>query len=101
MLYTDTVKANAIEAIEEYMCDNLFEPNRHWPKDEFDRKSCERWAAKEIIHRIKLSNKAPTAVVYIFMKEMEKYSLMDIDHYNAYMCRLASEIAEEIGSLLC
>lgn len=101
MIRTDALRTQAIDVIEEFIDENLFEPNRHWPKNEFDRKSCERWAAKEIISRINKSNKAPAAVVYIFMKEMEKYSMMDIDRDNAYMFKIASEIAEEIGSILC
>lgn len=90
-----------METIEEYFDDNLFEPNRNWPKEEFDRKAIERWAAKEIIERIKTSSDDPIDAVIVFWAEMNQYSLMDgINKENAYAFSLAYEIADEIGSLL-
>lgn len=90
-----------MEIIEEYFDDNLFEPNRNWPQEEFDRKAIERWAAKEIIERIKTSSDDPIDVVTVFWAEMNQYSLMDdISKENAYAFSLAYEIADEIGSLL-
>lgn len=94
-------KEAVISTIEEYIGDNLFEPNAHWPKEEFDRKAYERWAAKEILHRIENSDQDPLDVVVIFWAEMNKYSMKDdISKESAYAFRLAYEIADEIGSLL-
>lgn len=89
-------------AIDEFIEENLFEPSIHWPKEEFDRKSSERWAAKEIKQRIKKSKICPVDTVYIFMKEMQRYSYLDdISKHNAKMFQYAYEIADEIGSILC
>lgn len=95
------IKEQSIEVIEEFIFDSLFEPNRHWPKLEFDRRTCERWAANEILSRIKKSDNSPIFEILMFMREMNTYSLIDGDHESAYMFQLAFEIAEEIGSLLC
>lgn len=96
------MKEQAIDAINDFIYENLFEPNRHWPEQEFQRKSCERWAANEIIDRIKKSNRKPVDVVYIFMLQMRQYSSLDTENKNtAYMFELAYEIADEIGSILC
>lgn len=96
------MKGQAIDTINDFIYENLFEPSRHWPEEEFQRKSCERWAANEIINRIKVSNRPPIDVVYLFMLEMRKYSLLDTENKNtAHMFELAYEIADEIGSILC
>lgn len=94
-------KESVIEWMDEFIYDNLFEPNAHWPKEEFDRKSSERWAANEIIERIKESNDDPVLVVLHFWAEMEDYASKDeISKENAKNFKYAAEIAYEIGSML-
>lgn len=94
-------KEAVLETIQEYFNDNLFEPNRNWPKEEFDRKACERWAAKEIMKKISESDDDPLDVVTEFWAEMNQYSIKDdISKESAYACKLSYQIADEIGSLL-
>lgn len=94
-------KESVIEWMNEFIYDNLFEPNAHWPKEEFDRKSSERWAANEIIERIKKSNDDPVLVVLYFWAEMEDYASKDeISKENAKNFKYAAEIAYEIGGML-
>lgn len=94
-------KESVIEWIHEFIYDNLFEPNARWPKEEFDRKSSERWAANEIIERIENSDEDPALVVLYFWAEMEDYASKDeISKENAKNFRYAADIAYEIGGML-
>ena len=97
---TNSEKRLAIEYIQDYIWENLFEPNVHWPMYEFKRRSYARWAAFEILKRIKLSNEKPMHIVYKFYCTMDDFSKVDSDHDIAFLFKTAYETAEDIGSLL-
>lgn len=100
MNVTEHAKSLALEAIQDYIWENLFEPNVHWPMYEFKRRSYARWAASEIKERIKNGNRLPVLEVYDFFKTVDDFSKMDSDVDMAFIFKTAAETAEEIGSLL-
>lgn len=95
-----TQKDLAIETIEDYAYESLFEPNIRWPKIEFDRRVFERWAVTEIVERIKLDPRPPIFAIEDFMNEMDYYISLDQEKKIEFIFRTAREIAEDIGSLL-
>lgn len=67
---------------------------------EFKRRSYARWAALEILEKIKNGNRLPVLEVYDFFKIVDDFSKMDSDVDMAFIFKTAAETAEEIGSLL-
>lgn len=91
----------AIETIEDYYYQCLFEPNRRWPKLEIKRRCYERWAAEEILERIKdLKVVSATEVIERFMKELQSYLDLEQNEAVEFVFTTALETAEDIGSLL-
>lgn len=91
----------AAEIIQEYIDQWLFEPNYYWPRIEFNRRSYSRWAANEIVHRIKTETKGRTVLEIIdeFRWEMDRCSEVDYDRDRAFIFETARETAEDIGSI--
>ena len=91
----------AIEAIEEFYYDSLFEPNRKWPKEEFDRRVYSRWAAQEILERIIECPVLPAQeIVQRFIDEMKGYLELDLNKQMEFIFSTALETTEDIGSIL-
>lgn len=91
----------AIETIEDYYYQCLFEPNRRWPKIEIKRRCYERWAAEEIMERINKAKILPAQeVIERFMEELRKYLDLDQNKDVEFIFTTALETAEDIGSLL-
>lgn len=91
----------AAEMIQEYIDQWLFEPNYGWPRIEFNRRSYSRWAANEILHRVKTETKGRSVsdIIEEFRWEMDSYSEVDYDRDLAFIFETAKETAEDIGSL--
>lgn len=53
----------AMEAIEAYIYENLFEPSYNWPKHYFKKRSYERYTAEKILSLIACSNGVPALVI--------------------------------------
>lgn len=93
--------AMAVEFIQEYIDQWLFEPNYRWPRLEFNRRSYERWAAYEILNRIRAETAGRKVVDIIeeFRLEMDAYTEVNYDRDRAFIFEVARDTAEEIGSL--
>ena len=100
MKLTEYAKNLALETIQNYIWENLFEPNVHWPMHEFKRRSYARWAALEILEKIKNGNRLPVIEVYDFFVLADDFSKIDCDIDIAFIFKIAAETAEEIGLLL-
>lgn len=69
------MEEDAIYAILDYIEDNLSEPDKKMPVEEFTKRSAKRWAAFEIIGRMEeFPYENPLMIVLSFYKEMEKYA---------------------------
>lgn len=91
----------AAETIQEYLDQWLFEPDYRWPKIEFNRRSYARWAATEILNRVKTEKlgRKVTDIIEEFRLEMDSYSKFDYDRDREFIFITARETAEDIGSL--
>lgn len=90
----------AIKLIREYENLYFFEPELTWPKEEFERRVYQRWAAQEIIARIKLdSNLNPVSVIERFILESNRYANTEEAVGKGVIFRTAIEAAEELGLL--
>ena len=91
----------AISAIEDYMFD-LFEPGRNWPKYEFNKRSYERWAAKEILKRIQQHPEIPAInLVEEYVLMTDEFSGIEHDERNdSFIFSVAHDMAENILDVL-
>lgn len=91
----------AISAIEDYMFD-LFEPGRNWPKYEFSKRSYERWAAKEILERIRRRpDISPLQIVEEHVRMTDKFSGIEHDERNdSFIFSVAHDVATDILDIL-
>lgn len=91
----------AADTIQNYIYESLFEPHYGWPKIEFDRRSYARWAANEILSRVKTegSERSVLDIIEEFRIEMDHYSVFDSDRDREFIFITARETAEDIGSL--
>lgn len=88
----------ALEIIQEYIDENLFEPHLHWSEYEFSKRSSERWAAIELMTYLKeYWGKAPAAnLIMRFMSLMDLYSGYQEDTLPSYCFITARDTAEDI-----
>ena len=90
-----------ISAIEDYMFD-LFEPGRNWPKYEFNKRSYERWAAKEILKRIQQHPEIPAInLVEEYVLMTDEFSGIEHDERNdSFIFSVAHVVATDILDML-
>ena len=90
-----------ISAIEDYMFD-LFEPGRNWPKYEFNKRSYERWAAKEILKRIQQHPEIPAInLVEEYVLMTDEFSGIEHDERNdSFIFSVANDVATDILDIL-
>ena len=90
-----------ISAIEDYMFD-LFEPGRNWPKYEFNKRSYERWAAKEILKRIQQHPEIPAInLVEEYVLMTDEFSGIEHDGRNdSFIFSVAHDVATDILDIL-
>lgn len=88
----------ALEVIQEYIDEFLFEPDLHWPEYEFSKRSSERWAAYELMYHLKQHwNEAPAVDLIIrFIGKMDLYSELNEDSLPSYCFITARETANDI-----
>lgn len=91
----------AISIINEYINDCYFEPKQNWPEYEFRRRSISRWAADEILNRIRETPESHNAVDIIedFIDEMDNFIDLSDDRERSFIFQVAKEAAEDIGIL--
>lgn len=89
--------AIAVEIIQKYIQEHLFEPSTSWSKYEFQKRSYSQWAAYEIINRI-MDNPldAPVDTIEKFIVEMAFYACYGEDEHRSWIFQTAAETAEEI-----
>ena len=95
----DDMNDEAITTIFRYLEEYLFEPMKNWPKDEFEKRSYERWAAYEIIESL-MDNPFTTADMVIdeFILKMICFAHLAKEQKQQFI--LAIDVAETIQSLL-
>lgn len=89
-----------MEALENYIDENLFMPNVRWPTLEFDKRSYERWAANEAINRIMHSNLDPIDILRHFLNELKNCELEATDPSVRMIFGTAYDTVEEMGACL-
>ena len=83
-----------------YMNDFLPEPDIHWPKEEFEKRTYARWAAGEILKRIMdRPEDDPVEIIDEFSMEVMYYSQNTEGTPNHLIFETAFETAEQIGCL--
>lgn len=89
----------AVIKIFRYLERYLFEPMKNWPKDEFEKRSYERWAAYEIIESL-MNNPFTTAdtVIDEFILKMISFAHLAKEQKQQFI--FAIDAAENIRSLL-
>ena len=86
--------------IREFLDEYLFEPERNWPKREFENRSYERWAAKEILRRLNESRSMGVInTIQKFIEDLYIFEEDSDDWTSVRIFRLAREIAEDILKL--
>lgn len=82
-----------------YLEECLFEPMKDWPKEEFERRSYERWAAYEIVELL-MDNPFTTADMVIdeFILKMIYFAYLAKEQKQQFI--FAIDVAETIQSLL-
>ena len=89
----------AVTKILRYLEEYLFEPMKDWPKEEFERRSYERWAAYEIMESL-MDHPFTTADMVIdeFIFKMISFFLLAKEQKQQFI--FAIDVAETIRSLL-
>lgn len=84
--------------LEYYVAEHLFEPGPNWPKYYFDERSYSRWAANEIIERVKAQpSTAPIVVIEDFIRELD--NCYCASEKNETLFSIARDAAEDIIDL--
>ena len=91
----DEVVTTIFRYLEEY----LFEPMKNWPKEEFEKRSYERWAAYEIVESL-IDHPFATADMVIdeFILKMIFFAHLAKEKKQQFI--FAIDVAETIQSLL-
>jgi len=89
----------AVTTILRYLEECLFEPTKDWPKEEFKKRSYERWAACEIVESL-MDHPFTTADILIdeFIFKMIFFAHLAKERKQQFI--FAIDVAETIRSLL-
>ncbi len=95
----DAMNYEAVIIIFRYLEESLFEPTKDWPKEEFEKRSYERWAAYEIIESL-MDHPFITADMVIdeFILKMIFFAHLAKEKKQRFI--IAIDVAETIRSLL-
>ena len=95
----DSMNDEAIIKVFRYLEEYLFEPMKDWPKEEFEKRSYERWAAYEIAESL-MDNPFTTADMVIdeFILKMIFFAHLAKEQKQQFI--FAIDVAETIQSLL-
>lgn len=90
--------ATALSVIRDYIDEFFFEPRKNWPDHEFNRRSYERWAAKELMLYLEghWGEKKPADLIIAFIGTMDAYSDICDEKLKTFRFGLARDTAEEI-----
>ena len=87
----------AIKELEEYMQIYLFEPGANWSEYYFKERSYSRWAANEILTRLKEERKlTPVEITEEFISEMDDFSCMNKNPDSKLIFSIARDRAKDI-----
>lgn len=91
-MYEDSV----VEIIHYIDC-FLFPPEANWPGPQFKLRSCERWAANEILHHLlECPYTDPEELIQLFSLKMDLYSRCARTHKQNRIFSTARDTAENI-----
>jgi hypothetical protein len=95
----DSMNDEAVTTIFRYLEECIFEPTKNWPKEEFEKRSYERWAAYEIVESL-MDNPFTTAdtVIDEFILKMICFAHLAKEQKQQFI--FAIDVAETIQSLL-
>jgi hypothetical protein len=96
----DGMNDEAVTIIFRYLEECLFEPMKNWPKEEFEKRSYERWAAYEIVESL-MDHPFATAdtVISEFIVKMICFANLAKEQQKQQFI-FAIDVAETIQSLL-
>ncbi len=96
----DGMNDEAVITVLRYLEECLFEPMKDWPKEEFERRSYERWAAYEIVESL-MDHPFATAdtVISEFIVKMIYFASLAKEQQKRQFI-FAIDVAETIQSLL-
>ena len=87
----------AIQTVQKYIENHLFEPEKTWPNDIFERRVYSRWAALEILQRL-MDNPFdfPDVVIEGFYLEMDVRACMETDERRHKLFAIGRDTAQDI-----
>ncbi len=92
--------ADAIETIRQYKDRYLFLPKANWPEYWFNDRVYARWAAEEIMRRIRQNPKlSPKKIITHFIEQMDEFALLAEKHEKDYIFVIARDEAKNILTL--
>ena len=98
--YQRNINAMAIDIVQEYYDECLFEPGKKWPIDEFELRTYGRWVATEIIRALKADPMTPPLmIIEEIVDKMEKFCYVTEDTEQSLMFAIAKDTAEDIARL--
>ena len=87
----------AIAELEYYMDTYLFPPGTNWPEYYFKERSYSRWAASEILQRLKEGgNLTPIEIVEEFIDEMDDFSCLNDRRESKLIFSIARDAGKDI-----
>lgn len=90
----------SIRLIWQYKDNYFFEPELDWDREEFQRRTYQRWAADEIAERIEYERSPdPIGVIEQFISLMRSCIDIASDKRHDFQFKTAAEAAEELGIL--
>ena len=98
--YQQNINAMAIDIVQEYYDECLFEPGKKWPIDEFELRTYGRWVATEILRALKADPMTPPLlIIEEIVDKMEKFCYVTADTEQSLMFAIAKDTAEDIARL--
>src|SRR5574344_1779610 len=98
--YQQNINTMAIDIVQEYYDECLFEPGKKWPIDEFELRTYGRWIATEIILALKADPMTPPLmIIEEIVNKMKKFCYVPEDTKQSLMFAIAKDTAEDIARL--
>lgn len=86
-----------ISVLMDFIDEHLFEPESHWPKCFFDKRSYSRWAAYEMVERLMDHPfDSPDLIIEEFMLKMAYFSCQSKDVHKNLIFTTARDTAEDV-----
>lgn len=87
----------AIDLITNYIEENLFDPEKSWPRDEFRQRSYARWAAGSILEEVMDATDIPAEItIEAFMLRMDCFAHSTRNEAGRILFSIARDTAEDI-----